>query len=203
LNHYTKGTFTMNVEKQLATILSKNWWVLLLRGIAAIAFGVMAWLQPGISLAALVMLFGAYTLVDGVLGVWAAIVGRKEHEQWWVLLLWGLLSIGVGIMTFQAPEITALVLLLYIAAWAIATGVLQIVAAIRLRKEIEGEWLLVLSGLASVAFGVFIMARPAAGAISMLWLIGSYAIVFGVLLVLLGFRVRAFGAKLAARAASK
>jgi uncharacterized membrane protein HdeD (DUF308 family) len=183
----------MNIaENQLATILARNWWVLLLRGLVAIAFGALAWLQPGLTLAALVLLFGAYTLVDGILGVWTAVAGRREHEHWWVLLLEGLVGIAVGILTFLAPGITALALLFYIAVWAIATGVLEIVAAIRLRKEIEGEWLLILGGLASVVFGVLLMVQPGVGALSLIWLIATYAIVFGILLVLLAFKVRGF-----------
>jgi uncharacterized membrane protein HdeD (DUF308 family) len=189
------STSAMNIaENRLATILSRSWWVLLLRGLVAIAFGALAWLQPGISLAALVLLFGVYSMADGILGVWTAMAGRKEHEHWWVLLLGGLLGIGVGILTFLAPGVTALALVLYIAVWAIATGVLQIVAAIRLRKEIQGEWLLILGGLASLVFGVLLMARPGAGAVSLVWLIGAYAIVFGALLVLLAFKVRTLGA---------
>src|SRR5271166_2383646 len=116
--------------------------MLLLRGLIAIAFGVLCWVQPWISLVALVFLFGAYILADGILGVWAAFAGRTENEDWWLLLLWGLVGIGVGILTFMAPDITALALLFYIAIWAIATGVLQIMAAIRLRREISDEWLL-------------------------------------------------------------
>jgi uncharacterized membrane protein HdeD (DUF308 family) len=166
--------------------------VLLLRGLVAIAFGVLIWFQPGISLAALVLLFGAYSMADGILGVWTAIAGRKEHESWWVLLLGGLLGIGVGVLTFLAPGITALVLLFYIAIWAIATGVLEIVAAIHLRKEIEGEWWLILSGLASVVFGAVLIAQPGVGALAVLWLIATYAIVFGVLLVILAFKARSF-----------
>jgi uncharacterized membrane protein HdeD (DUF308 family) len=185
---------TMNiVENKLTTILSRNWWVLLLRGLVAIAFGALTWLQPGISLAALVLLFGAYTMADGILGVWTAFAGRKEHEHWWVLLLEGLVGIGVGILTFLAPGVTALALLFYIAVWAIATGVLEIVAAIRLRKEIKGEWLLILGGVASVVFGILLMAQPGVGALSLLWLIATYAIVFGILLVLLAFKVRTLG----------
>jgi uncharacterized membrane protein HdeD (DUF308 family) len=180
----------MNVlEKHLASILSRTWWVMLLRGLIAIAFGVLTWLQPAISLAALVLLFGAYSLADGILGVWTAIAGRKEHEDWWVLLLWGLMSIGVGILTIWAPGLTALALLFYIAAWAVVTGVLQIVAAIRLRNVIKGEWWLVLAGLASVVFGVLLLVRPGAGALAALWLI------FGVVLVLLALKLRAFGAR--------
>ena len=185
------------VVKRLATILSRTWWVLLLRGLIAVAFGVLTWIQPGISLAALVLLFGAYALVDGILCAWTAVAGRKEHEDWWVLLLWGLTGIGIGVLTFLAPGVTALALLFYIAVWAIATGVLQIVAAIRLRKEMQGEWLLVLSGLASVVFGILLVAQPGAGALALLWLIATFAVVFGVLLVILAFKVRAFGSRLA------
>jgi len=184
----------MNVlERHLATILARDWWMLLLRGLIAIAFGLLLWVQPAISLAALVLFFGGYVLADGILGVWSAIAGRKDHEDWWVLLLWGLTGIGVGILTFMAPGVTALALLFYIAVWAIATGVLQIAAAIRLRKMIRGEWWLILGGLASVIFGVLLMARPGAGALAVLWLIAAYAVVFGVFLVLLAFKVRGFG----------
>jgi len=185
------------VEKKLAAILHRTWWVLLLRGLAAIAFGILTWVLPGISLATLVVLFGAYSMADGVLGVCTAIAGRKEHEHWWVLLLEGLLGIGVGVLTFFAPGLTALVLLFYIAIWAIATGVLELVAAIRLRKEIAGEWWLILGGLASVVFGVLLMAQPGAGALALLWLIAAYAVVFGVLLVMLAFKARTFGSQVA------
>ena len=187
------------VERRLATILARNWWVLLLRGLAAITFGVLAWTRPGISLVALVLLFGAYTMADGILGVWTAIEGRKESDHWWVLLLAGLLSIGVGCLTFTAPGITAIALLFYIAAWAIATGVLEIIAAIRLRQEIEGEWMLVLGGVASILFGSILMFRPGAGALALLWMIATYAVVFGVILVMLGLRLRGIGRE-AARA---
>ena len=182
------------VGNRLAAILRRTWWILLMRGLFAIAFGILTWVLPGVSLAALVLLFGAYVMADGLLGVWSAVAGRKEHEHWWVLLLIGLLGIAVGLLTFLAPGVTALVLMFYIAIWAIATGVLQIVVAIRLRKEIRGEWLLVLGGLASVLFGVLLVAKPAAGALAVLWLIGTYAVVFGALLVLLGFKVRSLAA---------
>ena len=180
------------VEERLASILLRSWWLLLLRGLAAIAFGVLTWLQPGVSLAALVLLFGVYSLADGILGVWAAISGRQHHEYWWVLLLEGLLGVVVGILTFLAPNLTALAILFYIAIWAIARGVLEIVAAIRLRKEIQGEWLFILAGLASVVFGILLMWQPGAGALAVLWLIASYAIVFGVLIVILAFKARGF-----------
>ncbi|HUH38995.1 MAG TPA: HdeD family acid-resistance protein [Spongiibacteraceae bacterium] len=184
------------VDTQFAVIFSRTWWLLLLRGLAAVAFGLLAWFLPSISLAALILLFGAYVLADGILGVWTAVAGRKEHEHWWVLLLWGLLGIVVGILTFLAPGITGLVLLFYIAFWAVATGLLQIIAAIRLRKEIIGEWLLILGGLISVVFGIFLMAKPIAGALALLWLIAIYAIIYGVVLTILAFRLRSFSKQL-------
>jgi uncharacterized membrane protein HdeD (DUF308 family) len=180
------------IQERLASILTRSWWLLVLRALAAIAFGVLTWLQPAISLAALVLLFGAYAMVDGVLGVWMAIAGRRMNEYWWVLLLAGLVGIGVGLVAFIAPGVTALALLFYIALWAIATGILQILAAIRLRREIAGEWWLVLAGLASVAFGLILIARPAPGALALLWLIATYAVIFGVLLLLLAFKARSF-----------
>jgi uncharacterized membrane protein HdeD (DUF308 family) len=185
------------LERHLATLLSRSWWVLLVRGLIAIAIGVVAWFRPGLSLAALVLLFGAYMLADGILGVWTAITGRKEHEDWGLVLLWGLIGVGVGIMTLVAPGLTAIALLFYVAAWAIATGVLEIVAAIRLRKEMRNEWLLIVGGIVSVALGVLLMARPGAGVITLVWLIGSYAVIFGLLLVILSFNVRSFGRGLA------
>ena len=180
----------------LASTLARGWWLLLLRGLVAIIFGVLAWVQPGITLAALVLLFGAYSMADGVLCLWTATTGPKGHEYWWLLLLQGLVGIGIGFLTFFAPGITALALLFYIAIWAIATGVLEIAAAIRLRKEIDNEWLLLVAGLASVAFGILLAAQPAAGALAVLWLIGSYAILFGVLLLILAFKIRKFVPKL-------
>jgi uncharacterized membrane protein HdeD (DUF308 family) len=180
------------VEARFADILSRGWWLVLLRGLAAIVFGLLTLFRPGISLAALVLLFGVYALVDGVLDVWHAISGRKENDHWWMLLLGGLLGIVVGFITLTTPGITALALLFYIAIWAIARGVLEIVAAIRLRKEIEGEWLFILGGLASVVFGVLLITRPGAGALAVLWLIGIYAIIFGIITVSLAFKARGF-----------
>lgn len=188
----------MNIgEGRLASILSRSWWLLLVRGLAAIAFGLLTWFQPAISLTAFVLLFGAYSLADGVCGIVTAFSGRKDHEHWWVLLLGGLVGVGVGLLTFLAPGLTALAVLFYIAIWAIATGVLQIVAAIRLRKEIEGEWLLILAGAASVLFGVLLTVQPGAGALTLLWLIAAYAVFFGVLLVMLAMRVRKIANRLA------
>ena len=186
------------IDERISNVLSRGWSFLLFRGIAAIAFGLLTWVWPGISLTALVLLFGFYALVDGLLAVWAAIAGRGASEYWWVLLLGGFVGIGVGLLAFTHQDLTALALLFYIAVWAIATGVLEIFAAIRVRKEVTGEWRLILAGLVSVAFGAFLLARPNAGALTVLWVIATYAIFFGILLVMLAFKVRSFSKQLAA-----
>ena len=180
------------IAQQLADTLKRGWWRVLLRGVAAIAFGVLTWFQPGISLASLVLVFGFYALVDGILAIWTALEGRKLSEYWWVLLLAGLAGVGAGILTFMAPGITATVLLFYIAIWAITRGVLEIAAGIRLRKEIDNEWMLILAGLASIVFGVLLIASPGAGILAVLWLLAAYAVVYGVLVLVLAFRARSF-----------
>jgi uncharacterized membrane protein HdeD (DUF308 family) len=176
----------------LANILSRYWWMTLLRGVVGILFGIMLFTRPGISLVSLVLVFGAYALVDGLFNVVTAIGGRKEHPSWWILLLAGLAGIAVGLLTFSNPGLTALALLFYIAIWAIVTGFLEIVAAIRLRKEIQGEFWLGLAGVLSMLFGAFLIARPGAGALAVLWLIATYALIFGVVLIALAFRTRGF-----------
>src|SRR5216683_4021059 len=169
--------------------LAKHWWVLLLRGICAILFGVLTFVWPGITLLTLVLLYGAYALVDGVLALAEAVMGGAPAPRWWLALV-GLLGIAVGIMTFAWPGITALVLLLFIAGWAIATGVLQIIGAIKLRKEIDNEWLLILGGIISVLFGVGMMLAPGAGALALVWVIGAYSVVMGVVFVALALRLK-------------
>ncbi|HJZ49970.1 MAG TPA: HdeD family acid-resistance protein [Roseiflexaceae bacterium] len=170
--------------------LARNWWVLAIRGVAAILFGIAAFVWPGITLAVLVLLFGAYALVDGIFAVVAGVSVRKEQERWWMMVLEGLAGIVIGVLTFLYPNITALVLLYFIAAWSIVTGAFEIAAAIRLRREIEGEWLLALAGIASLIFGILLVVLPGPGALALIWLIGSYAIVFGVLMLVLAFRLR-------------
>jgi uncharacterized membrane protein HdeD (DUF308 family) len=176
----------------LANILSRYWWMTLVRGLIWILFGIVVLMKPGISLVSLTVLFGAFAFADGIMAVVHAIRGRRENENWWALLLAGLVGIGVGLLTFASPGLTALALLFYVAVWSIATGLLELVVASRLRKEIEGEWWLVLAGVLSIAFGIFLMARPAEGALSVLILIGTYAIVLGVILLGLALRMRGF-----------
>jgi uncharacterized membrane protein HdeD (DUF308 family) len=182
----------------LANVLSRYWWLTLLRGVIWVLFGFVVFTQPLISLVTLTLLFGIFAFIDGVGNVVSAIGGRQENQTWWVLLLAGLAGIGIGILTFLMPGITALALLVFIATWAILVGVFEIVAAIRLRKEIEGEFWLLLSGLLSVLFGVFLLVRPGAGALSVAWLIAAYAIVFGVTLIFLAFKTRGFVNRVAA-----
>jgi uncharacterized membrane protein HdeD (DUF308 family) len=174
----------------MITVLSRYWWLVGIRGVAAILFGIAAFLWPGITLAVLVLFFGIYALIDGIFAVIAGIAGFRKEERWWMMLLQGVAGIILGVLTLLWPDITALVLLYFIAAWAIVTGVFEIVAAIRLRREIEGEWLLVLAGVCSVIFGVLLVILPGHGALAVVWLIGAYAIVYGVLLVVLAFRLR-------------
>ncbi len=181
-----------SVEVLEVDALARNWWAVLLRGIAGILFGIATFFAPAISLAVLVLLFGAYALVDGVLALISALRNRATNEQWWVVLLEGITGIIAGIVTFVWPGITALALLYVIAAWALITGALEIAAAIRLRKVIDHEWLLVLSGIASIVFGILLAMFPGAGALAVVLWIGAYAIVFGALLVALGFRLRSW-----------
>jgi uncharacterized membrane protein HdeD (DUF308 family) len=168
--------------------LAVNWWALLLRGIAAVLFGLAALFWPGLTLFVLIVFFGAYALVDGIFAIVAGIRGTGGRR--WLLLAEGVLGVLAGLVAFFWPGMTALVLLYVIAAWAIFTGILKIVMAISLRREIENEWLMVLSGVVSVLFGVILAALPGVGLLSLVWLVGVYALIFGVALMVLGFRVR-------------
>src|SRR5215217_7417001 len=159
--------------------LGRNWWALALRGVAAILLGIFAFAWPGITLFVLVLFFGAYMLVDGIFAIVAAVRAAGEEDRWWLLLIEGILGVLAGLVAFFWPGLTALALLYFIAAWAIVTGIMEIVAALGL------------SGLLSVIFGVLLVVLPApAGLLSLVWLIGAYAVATGVLLLILAFRVR-------------
>jgi uncharacterized membrane protein HdeD (DUF308 family) len=177
----------------LADTLAHNWWLLALRGLAAVIFGVMAFILPGITLFSLVILFGVFALVNGVLSLALAAKAPKGYPRFGSLILGGILGIIAGIVTCFWPGLTALGLLIMIAGWAIVTGVLEIVAAIKLRKEIDHEWLLVIAGILSVAFGVLLALMPGPGALVLVWWIGAYAIVFGILMLVLAFKLRRMG----------
>ncbi len=172
--------------------LARNWWSLVIRGAAAILFGIISFAWPGITLTALVFLFAGYALVDGVVNIAGVVRAVEAHERWGALLIEGLVGIAAGIVTIAWPAITALVLVWVIGAWAILTGVFELVAAVRLRKFISGEWLLVLGGVASLVFGILVIIAPLAGALVIALWVGAYAMVFGVVLVALGIRLRSW-----------
>jgi len=177
----------------MTTRLARNWWALALRGVVAILFGVLAFAWPGLTLNVVVLLIGAYLLLDGVFALAAAAMGTRDGRPWEAVLLEGFLGIAAGIVALVWPGIAEMALVYLVAAWAILSGVLELVAAIRLRREIEDEWWLILTGVASIAFGVFLAIAPVQGAVALIWLVGAYAIVFGVFLIGLAFRVRSWG----------
>jgi uncharacterized membrane protein HdeD (DUF308 family) len=182
--------------------LVRNWWVVLLRGIAGIIFGVLTFFWPEISFFALVLLFGAFAFADGVLAIISALRGGRTTDRWWLLLLQGLVGVAVGVLVVLWPNISALALIYLIGAWALITGGFEIAAAIRLRKVITREWLLILSGILSVALGVLLFLFPGAGALVLILWIGAYALVSGVLLSFLAFKLRSWGRSHRPRVAS-
>ena len=171
-------------------VLAKNWWLLLLRGIAAIVFGVLAFAWPGITIVSLVIVYGAYALVDGLFSLYAAIRGEGGTAPRWWLAVVGIAGVLAGIISFALPGVVAIWLLLLIGAWAIVGGIVEIAGAIRLRKEIDNEWMLILHGAVTVLFGLLLVANPGAGALAMVWVIGTYAIIAGIILSVLAFRLK-------------
>jgi len=171
-------------------LMTQNWWAIALRGLVAVLFGIAAFVWPGITLWALVAIFGAYALVDGIFAVIEAFRRDVVGERWWALLFEGFVGIAIGILTFTWPRLTAMGLLYLIAFWAIVTGVFEVITAIRLRHEIRGEWMMALIGVLSVAFGFLLVAFPLTGALSVVLIIGSYAVAIGALMIALGFKLR-------------
>ncbi|WP_346837876.1 HdeD family acid-resistance protein [Microbulbifer sp. SAOS-129_SWC] len=171
-------------------VLSENWWLLLLRGICAVIFGILAFVWPGLSLLTLVILFGVYALLDGFFTLIAAVLGRHQATPLWWLIIAGLISVAAGIVTFAYPQVTALVLVIFIGSWALVRGAFEIIGAVRLRGEIQREWLLIAAGMLSVLFGAAILINPGAGALALVWLIGGYAILFGLSMIWLALRLR-------------
>lgn len=173
----------------MKTLLEESWWTLALRGVLAILFGILAISWPALTLRVLIFLFGAFVLLSGIFEVYSSLKDRSV-KYWWVVLLGGVISVIIGILAFAAPRLTALVLLYLIAAWALITGILQIVSGIELRKQIKDEWVLVLCGIISVLFALFVFVRPGEGALALILVIGLFAIVFGILQLILAFKVR-------------
>jgi uncharacterized membrane protein HdeD (DUF308 family) len=176
----------------LDDVLARNWGWVALRGAIALFFGLMTLSRPGITLGALILLFGAYAFADGVFTVVSAIANRHGEPHWVALLIGGLFGIAAGIITFTMPHITTVILLYFIAFWAIMSGATEIAAAIRLRKVINDEWLLALVGCLSVLFGIYLLMQPARGALALALWIGLYATILGVGLLILAFRLRSW-----------
>jgi len=177
-------------------LLSRFWWLILLRGIVSILFGVIAIAWPGQTLVTIAMMFAAFVFIDGIFEVVHALGHRQEIEHWGLLLMEGVFGIIFGALALQAPELTTaiggVIIVFYIAAWAIITGVIRIAMAVRLCKEIEGEWLLGLGGVVSILFGILMMARPSAGALALLYIVAGWAILVGAIQVAFAFRMRQF-----------
>lgn len=169
--------------------LAANWWLILLRGVFAILFGLVALIFPGITLVTFVWVFGAFVLIDGVTSIAAAIRGGTMTPRWWLAVV-GLSGVAAGILAIVWPGMTALILITFIGVWSIVRGVFEIVGAIRLRQHIDNEWMLVGAGLLSVIFGVAVLVAPGAGALALAWLIGVYAVASGLMLVGLALRLR-------------
>lgn len=174
----------------MRVVLARNWWSLAIRGAVAILVGIVTFVWPGITLTGLVFLFGAYALVDGIFSIAGMVKAAQSHERWGSLLLEGMVGIMAALVTMFWPAITAISLIYVVAAWALITGVFEIAAAIRLRKHISGEWMLALGGVLSIAFGVLIVLFPLAGALAITFWVGAYCLIFGAVLVGLGFRLR-------------
>lgn len=170
--------------------IAGSWWSLLVRGLIAIALGVAAFLLPAITLGALILVFGAYAVVEGVINIAGAWRRGHHHERWGALLFEGVVSVLAGVVAFLMPGITAFALVMLVAGWAIVTGIFELVAAVRLRKHIRGEWLLALCGVISILFGAYVFAFPIAGVLAITLWFGMYEILFGILLTTLGFKLR-------------
>lgn len=170
--------------------ITKNWWLLLLRGIVSILFGILAFAWPGLTVVTLALLFGAFALADGVLSLIAAVTGSDRSAPAWWLALVGVLGIAAGIIAFLWPGKTAFILVIMIGAWALTIGIFEIIGAIRLRHEIDDEWWLIAAGILSVLFGLAVLFRPGAGALAIVWVIAAYAVLAGVLMIAFSFRLK-------------
>lgn len=174
----------------LVNVLARNWWAVLIRGIIAVIFGILAYLWPGATWIAVAILFGAYALIDGIFAIIATVRAAETQQRWWPFLLEGIVGILIAAITFYDVRITIFALYFTIAAWAFLTGIFEIVAAIELRKHVANEFWLILGGIASIAFAVLMIWFPLAGFLAITWLIAAYAIVFGIMLIALAFRLR-------------
>jgi uncharacterized membrane protein HdeD (DUF308 family) len=187
---HSEFSFLSGADSNMSEALARNWWAMALRGVLAIVFGVIALVLPGVTMLSLVIVFAAYALVDGVLAIVAAVRSARRHERWGLLVLEGVVDIAAGVLAFLWPGLTIVIFVLLVAAWAIVTGALMTAAAFRLQLD-HGRWWLALGGLVSLVYGVLLIIAPLIGALVLTWWLGAYALVFGVLLLILAFRLRA------------
>ena len=180
----------MGLNFTAVIVLARVWWAFVLRGVLAILFGVLAFLNVALAAIALVALFAAWAIIDGVTGLIAGWRTRSQDRNWWWSVVEGLLGIAAGIIAVLLPGMAAVALVLVIGAWAVITGALEIYGAIKLRAQISGELWLVLAGIGSILFGLLLFIFPTMGVVTLTWLIGGFALVFGVLLIMLGLRLR-------------
>jgi uncharacterized membrane protein HdeD (DUF308 family) len=184
----------MRLDMEGTVALARWWWTFVLRGALAIAFGLVSFLAPMWGVAILIGIFVAWALIDGVTSLFTGIRTRTTDRNWWLAILEGVIGIAAGVVALLLPSFATQILVLLIAAWSIVTGIVEIIMAIRLREQIKGEFWMGLAGVASILFGVLLFLFPAAGVLSLVWLIGSFAIVFGIFLVILGWRLRTIDA---------
>ena len=174
----------------MINVLRRNWWAIAIRGILALVFGILVFVYPREAVIVLVVLFGAYAAVDGVFAILSAVLAEQAHERWWPFVVEGIVGLAIGALTFFRPGMAAIALYVLIALWAIATGAVEIVAAVRVRQSIANEAMLLVGGIASIVFGILMLVFPTGGAHAILWLIGGYAVVFGLLMLAFALRVR-------------
>ncbi|MDR8415143.1 HdeD family acid-resistance protein [Nonomuraea sp. 3-1Str] len=168
--------------------IARIWWLILIRGIAALIFGILALIWPGKTLLIVVIFFGAYAIVEGIFAIFAGARHNAQSRAW--LIISGILGVLAGIVAFLWPGITSLALLYVVAFWAIFAGITEIVAGIQLRKVVDNEWMLIIGGILSVIFGVLLLIWPGAGLLTLIWLVGVFAIVYGIAMIVLSFRVK-------------
>ena len=176
-------------DPAMCAVLAENWWAMALRGVFGILFGLIALFAPGPTILSLVLLFSAYMLVDGVFGIISAVRAAGRHERWGLLLLEGLVNIAAGVVAFLLPGLTVIVFVLLMAAWALVSGGLMLGAAFKLTQQ-HGRWWLALGGVVSMIYGVLLAIAPLIGALVLTWWLGAYALAFGVILLVLAFRLR-------------
>ena len=173
-------------------LFARNWWIYVVRGALALIFGMYAWFMPGLAMKVLLMFFGIFVLLEGLFAIIGSIAGRKYSEVWWLVLMEGIAGLVLGLLTLTRPEFVATLIVIFVAAWAIWGGLFRIIAAVRLRKHIEGEWLLIFGGIVSMLFGLMLLKHTGAGIVAISWMIAFFASMFGVLLISFGIKVRKF-----------